>query len=163
MAVRRRAVAGLLVLAVGALGGAWWISGHTSAESTRKTAPTVVSPDFGRRVRVEVLNAGGRQGAARDATELLRRDGFDVVYFGNAAKFGQDSSIVLDRVGNMDMARAVAKALGIGNVDSKPDPNLYLDVSVRLGSDWHPPSATPHGAGTTARRSRWDPRTWLGR
>jgi len=95
------------------------------------------------RVRVEVLNAGGRRGAAREATELLRKHGFDVVYFGNAADFGRDSSVVLDRVGRLEGARDVAEALGIPNVRSEPDPNLYLDVSVMLGRGWRPAEAAP--------------------
>lgn len=90
------------------------------------------------RVRVEVLNGGGRRGAAKEATEILRERGFDVVYFGNAADFGRDSSVVLDRVGRPEGARDVAEALGIPNVRSEPDPNLYLDVSVMLGREWRP-------------------------
>jgi hypothetical protein len=85
---------------------------------------------------VEVLNAGGLEGAARRATERLRDAGFDVVLTGNANSFGQDSSIVYDRLGNPDWAEAVAKALGIPNVESRPDTNLYVDVSVVLGRDW---------------------------
>ncbi len=41
------------------------------------------------RVRVEVLNAGGREDMARLATDHLRDRGFDVVYFGNAEEFGE--------------------------------------------------------------------------
>jgi hypothetical protein len=94
---------------------------------------------MGVRVRVEVLNGGGRVGVARSATSLLRDRGFDVVYYGNAGSFDRDSSVVLDRVGQMAWAEAVAEALGIGNVRSEPNPNLYLDVSVVLGRDWMPP------------------------
>lgn len=91
------------------------------------------------RVRVEVLNGAGRAGLAREATEHLRDRGFDVVYFGNAREFGVDSSIVLDRVGREEVARAVAKALGIATVRSTPDSTLHLDVTVILGQDWPPP------------------------
>lgn len=93
-------------------------------------------PALGVRVRVEVLNGGGQAGVARAATELLRDAGFDVVFFGNAGSFDQDSSLVLDRVGRPEWARAVAEALGIHNLRSEPNPNLYLDVSVVLGRDW---------------------------
>ena len=91
------------------------------------------------RVRVEVLNAGGVGGLARDATDYLRDEGFDVVYFGNADAFGRDSTLVFDRVNRLETARAVADALGIDNVVSEPDSNRYVDVSVWLGSTWTPP------------------------
>lgn len=88
------------------------------------------------RVRVEVLNAGGAEGMARLATEELRANGFDVVFFGNADRFDQDSTVVIDRVGNLPTARAVADVLGGPIVISEPDSNLFLDVTVRLGASW---------------------------
>ena len=92
------------------------------------------------RVRVEVLNAGGEVGMARLATDHLRDSGFDVVYFGNAVAFGQDSTVVLDRSARpaAAAAAAVARALGTPWVESQPDTNLYLDVTVLLGSGWVP-------------------------
>jgi hypothetical protein len=90
------------------------------------------------RVRVEVLNAGGEVGMARLATDHLRDGGFDVVYFGNAVAFGQDSTVVLDRSARPQAAAAVARSLGTPWVESQPDTNLYLDVTVLLGCGWVP-------------------------
>lgn len=89
------------------------------------------------RVRVEVENGGGVSGMAWGATKQLRERGFDVVEYGNARSFDHERpSVVIDRVGEPDLARAVAEALGIDNVLSEPDANLYVDVSVVLGADW---------------------------
>ncbi len=90
------------------------------------------------RVRVEVLNAGGREDMARLATDHLRDQGFDVVYFGNAEDFGQDSTMVLDRIGRPEAAAAVGQSLGTDWVESQPDTSRYLDVTVLLGSGWIP-------------------------
>ena len=114
-----------------------------------------------RRVRVEVLNAGGVSGMAREATGALRSAGFDVVSFGNAGSFDQVESAVVDRVGNLNPAISVASVLGIRNVRSEPDSNLYLDISVLLGSQWLLPldsiqSEEPGGVW-------WDPWSWLQR
>jgi hypothetical protein len=112
------------------------------------------------RVRVEVLNGGGREGMARAATDALRDEGFDVVFYGNAAAFDRDSSLVLDRVGRPDLARAAADALGIPRVLSRPDSNLYLDVTVLLGGDWSPAPRPVEPPADAARRPWWDPREW---
>lgn len=128
----------VLVLAAGALVGSavtQWTPGGVAADSVG------VQRQFGERVRVEVLNAGGRPNMARRAVDILRSRGFDVVYFGNAESFGQESSRVVDRVGRVDAARAVADALEIDVVESETDRDLYLDVTVRLGLDWDPQAA----------------------
>lgn len=92
------------------------------------------------RVRVQVLNATRTHGLARVATDVLRDRGFDVVETGNGRGFGADSSLVLDRVGNLEMASQVAGALGITRVEMRRDDNLMLDVTVVLGNDWRAPS-----------------------
>ncbi len=101
-----------------------------------------IDPALGH-VRVEVLNGSGRGGLALDATRLLRADGFDVVFFGNAGRFDHDASVVLDRVGDGVRARAVAAALGIDSVATAVDSTLVLDASVVLGDDWPPAPPAP--------------------
>jgi len=117
------------------------------------------------RVRVEVLNAGGREDMARLATDHLRDRGFDVVYFGNAETFGQDSTVVLDRAGRPAAAAAVGQALGTHWVESQPDANLYLDVTVLLGSGWVPDVSGEEGdggeGGEGGEVSWWDVRRFL--
>jgi hypothetical protein len=149
----------VVVLAVGAfLGSALsqrWMPPDAAAGGVLPVRP------FQGRVRVEVRNAGGRAGMARAATDQLREGGFDVVFYGNAASFDRDSSVVLDRVGRPDMARAVADALGIPRVLSQPDSNLYLDVTVELGEDWAPVPAAAE-VEPAAELPWWDLRRWVG-
>lgn len=142
MGARVRGVAVVVVvLAVGAFLGStveqWW----RGAGPAPDTGPPSVAPD--ERVRVEVLNGAGEDGWALDATDWLRDRGFDVVDYGNADRWDHETSVVLDRVGRPDLARAVADALGVTLVRSEPDSNLYLDVSVVLGEDWEPPAVEP--------------------
>ena len=160
----RRVRALVLVAALPAVGvfagsaiSQWW-SVPGSAEAAG-TARAVLRPR--ERVRVEVVNAGGRANMARAATDVLREGGFDVDTMGNAGTFDQDSSVVLDRVGRLDLARGVADALGIRQVRSEPDSNLFVDVSVRLGGAWDPPApATPD---VLAGPAWWDVRRFLPR
>ena len=111
------------------------------------------------RVRVEVLNAGGTEGMARLATDHLRDRGFDVVFFGNADTFGQDSTIILDRSARPRAAAAVGQALGTNRVESRPDANLYLDATVMLGSDWAPDTGSDADEGEQS--PWWDVRRFL--
>jgi hypothetical protein len=113
------------------------------------------------RVTVEVLNAGGVSGVAREATAALRSAGFDVVSFGNANSFDQVESVVVDRIGDPNPALLVASVLGIRNVRSEPDSNLYLDISVLLGSQWLPPVDSTQSEETTT--VWWDLWSWLSR
>jgi calcineurin-like phosphoesterase len=89
------------------------------------------------RILVEVLNASGRQGLARQATRLLRRRGLDVIYFGNAETTVRvDSTRVFSRRGEPGRAHRVAQALGGGQVVVAPDSLRRVDVTVLLGADF---------------------------
>jgi hypothetical protein len=118
------------------------------------------------RVRVEVLNAGGVPGVAATARDLLRDRGFDVVHYGNAPSFGEESSTVLARTGSSESARAVAGVLGVGDVHAEPDSSRFVDVTVLLGSEWEPvPAGAAGGDGgeETAQGAWWDLRRLLRR
>jgi hypothetical protein len=91
------------------------------------------------RIKVQVLNATKTRGLARRATMHLRDRGFDVVDIGTDPN-ARDSVLVLDRSGHPDWARLVARALGGGQVLSRPDTSRYLDVTVLLGGSWRPPA-----------------------
>lgn len=134
---------GLGVLAGSALSQWWEVPAASTVDAVRASAADAVRAITAprERVRVEVLNAAGLPKLARTATDAIRDVGFDVVYFGNAGSFDRESSVVLDRVGDVAAARAVADALGIRSVRSEPDSNLFVDVSVLLGKAWTLPPA----------------------
>lgn len=122
----------LVFALVGAFAASLWL------ELRHETRPAVEAPGGiwnGRRVRVEVLNGAGVDGLARRVTDRLRDRGFDVVYYGNAERFGYDTSVALARLDSLEPARRVANALGLRSVRHEPAPDLYLDVTVILGTD----------------------------
>ncbi|HET9386888.1 MAG TPA: LytR C-terminal domain-containing protein [Gemmatimonadales bacterium] len=90
-------------------------------------------------ITVEVLNASGRAGDARSGTRLLRREGIDVVYFGNADSGTLDSTRIIVRRGSAKVGQQVRAALGLGRVEIDLDSTKLLDVSVLLGADFAPP------------------------
>jgi hypothetical protein len=87
---------------------------------------------------VEVLNANGRAGDARVGARLLRREGIDVVYFGNADVGILDSTRIIVRRGSVDVGEKVRAVLGRGRVEVDLDSAKLLDVSVYLGVDFAP-------------------------
>jgi hypothetical protein len=87
-------------------------------------------------VKVEVLNGAEIPGLAREVTEQLREDGFDVVFYGNAGSLARDSTTVLDRSGDTEAVAAVAEAIGVNRIEVALDTTLYLAATVVLGRDW---------------------------
>lgn len=129
---------GILILLL-VLSGIAFFVGSSRADYGEEQGETGTSDSAERpqgRVRVEVLNGSGKSGLARQATGALRENGFDVVNYGNAGTQSEEISVVMDRVGRVEMAHQVAEALGILQVRSEPDSTLFLDVTVRLGKDW---------------------------
>lgn len=92
----------------------------------------------GKIIQIEVRNGCGENGIAALVTTYLRQNGFDVVESGNHTSFDIASSLVVDRAGDIESARRVARALGIEEsaVEQDVQPDLYLDASVILGSDY---------------------------
>jgi hypothetical protein len=117
--------------------GLRWSVRSADASPAGNTAATA-TPFEERRGRVDVLNATATSGLAADVTDRLRAAGFDVVHYGNADTV-PDSSAVIDRIGNPDIARAVADALGIDRIRTAVDSTLYLDATVILGIDFQLP------------------------
>ncbi len=108
--------------------------GDRRAHAPRADTTRVLTvPDS--RIRVQVLNGSDKSGLARLATDQLRAAGYDVVSLGNA-RSSVATSLVLDRVGNRQIADSVAHTLGITRVETRRDTSLYLEVTVILGPDW---------------------------
>ena len=123
-------------LAAGLMRGRSAAPAAEGAHGVTEAAEPGGAPKPAGRVRVEVLNASGVPGLAATGRTVLRDRGFDVVYVGNARGFAPDTSLVLDRVGRMELARSVADAVQIPRVYARPDSNVYVDVTVVLGKDW---------------------------
>jgi hypothetical protein len=117
--------------------GLRWSGRSADASPAGNTAVTA-APFEEPRGRVDVRNATATSGLAADVTDRLRAAGFDVVHYGNADTV-PDSSAVIDRIGNPDIARAVADALGINRIRTAVDSTLYLDATVILGIDFQLP------------------------
>ena len=107
---------------------------------TPARAVPIPSPEH--RVIVEVLNGTRRAGAARAATRMLRREGLDVIFFGNAEE-AVDSTRVIVRRGDPGRGRDVRIALGTGQILVEPDTLRRVDVTVILGPDFQVRVAGP--------------------
>ncbi len=89
-------------------------------------------------LQVEVLNGSGRSGLARLGARRLRRQGIDVVLFGNAGDSTTDSTRIILRRGERDRAERVRGALGLGKLEVALDSLRRVDVTVLLGPDFQP-------------------------
>jgi len=89
-------------------------------------------------IQVEVRNGCGVSGLANRFTSVMRQNGFDVVESGNFDTFDVTRSFVIDRSGNLDNARRVARALGLSDdrIIREISPDFYLDATIVIGSDY---------------------------
>jgi hypothetical protein len=92
----------------------------------------------GSTIQLDVLNGCGASNAGAQFTSYLRARGFDVVEIRNYKTFDVEKSLVIDRAGNMENARKVAYALGVGKGQTIQQMNqdYYVDVSVVIGKDY---------------------------
>ncbi len=87
-------------------------------------------------IRVQVLNGCGVNGAGRKMTSVLRQmAGIDVVEIGNADTMDFEETVVVDRVGDGVVARAVARAIGDPPIVLQRKAGLSHAVTVIVGYD----------------------------
>ncbi|MCC5927456.1 MAG: LytR C-terminal domain-containing protein [Bacteroidetes bacterium] len=108
---------------------------YPTVNAQRASSPTHL---IGEIIQIQVLNGHGTPGLAATFTNKLRSSGFDVVETGNFETFGIEETLVIDRIGNIDNARRVARALGVAdkNILREISPGFYLDATVVIGSDY---------------------------
>jgi hypothetical protein len=113
-------------------------------DATREANPTDLVGDV---MQVEVRNGCGVEGLAARMRHFLQRNGFDVVEVGDHTTFDEPRTLVIDRVGDLEAARKLARALGVpeGQVVQEIRTDYYLDASVIIGHDYQtlPPFDTP--------------------
>ncbi len=97
--------------------------------------------------QVEVRNGVGVQGVAERMRTYLRSKGYDVVSVGNHTSFEVDETVIIDRIGNLEIAQEVAASLGLpfDRIQQDVRTEFHLDASIILGKDYGllPPFATP--------------------
>ncbi|MFQ5571978.1 MAG: LytR C-terminal domain-containing protein [Rhodothermales bacterium] len=105
------------------------------ADATREDTTTGLVGDI---IQVEVRNGCGIAGLGAKMTHFLRQGGFDVVEVGNHTSFNQAKTIVVDRVGDLESAKKVARAIGLSEdrVVQEIRQDYFLDASVIIGQDY---------------------------
>ena len=88
--------------------------------------------------QVEVRNGVGVSGLAEQMRAYLRTKNYDVVWVGNHTSFDQEKTIVIDRRGNLDIARNIVATLGLPTDRISQDirTEYHLDASIVIGKDY---------------------------
>ncbi|HEX4904566.1 MAG TPA: LCP family protein [Acidimicrobiales bacterium] len=105
-------------------------------ELVRRVLPDAAPPD-GTRIRVRILNGAGTPGLAQEVQPLLVDIGAEVTLSGNADRFDYATTqVVYYEDEDLESARAVAEALGVGEVVKSRTPLAVVDVTVVVGADF---------------------------
>jgi anionic cell wall polymer biosynthesis LytR-Cps2A-Psr (LCP) family protein len=111
--------------------------GSLIKEIVRQTLGSLVRPldsSYGDRVfTVEVLNGTAVNGLAGQTAELLRGFGYDVISIGNADRNDYEKTLVIDRSGYQNMARAFGEVIRCGNFrfDSPDVSETTIDLNLQ--------------------------------
>ena len=96
----------------------------------------ITNPVQYKNIKIEVLNGCGVQDLARVTTDYLRKKGFDVINYANAAE-EQKRTVVIDRLSpEKKWAKIVAAALDLDLTYAIIDSSLCVHVLVLLGKDY---------------------------
>lgn len=95
-------------------------------------------PVVGKAIQVDVLNGCGVKNVASRIRDYLLKQGIDVVEMKNYKTFDVGETLVIDRVGNLELAQHVGRILGIQdqNIIQELNPDYFVQVSVVIGKDY---------------------------
>jgi hypothetical protein len=118
----------------------------TRYELQQPAAGELVKADFpgalftsGRRPRVEVLNGTGAIALTQAVARRVVPAGGEITLTGNVPGFGvRHTSVVYYREADLPEARKLVAALGVGSVALGNVPIDVVDLTVVVGSDFHP-------------------------
>ncbi len=85
--------------------------------------------------QLEVLNGTGEPGVAREVTMRLRSMGIDVLIEGNADGFDYRETVLVDRKGNPELMKELARRLDVGRVVTQIAEKPRVDATLVIGWD----------------------------
>lgn len=85
---------------------------------------------------VEILNSCGIDGAASGMRDYLRRNGFDVVSYGDYPVQNFDETVLAVHTPDWEGAKPLAEALNTKNVLYIKNKRAYVDATVYIGKDF---------------------------
>ncbi len=91
------------------------------------------------KLKVEVLNGCGAPGIAKELTDYLRRNEYDVVYYGNFENQNITETLVIDRRDpKLKNAKIIGDAIGVQEDRMFPQisPQRQLDVTIIIGKNY---------------------------
>jgi hypothetical protein len=89
-------------------------------------------------IQVEVLNGTNVRGLAEKVTNYLRSKNVDVVQQGNHKRSDVLQSYIIDRTGNQNNAKKLARILGINydKIRTEVNHDFFLDLTIVIGADY---------------------------
>lgn len=101
----------------------------------KASRPVYSGGKLDRIVKVEVWNATNRKDLAYNVQRKLRQYRIDAVRWGNFGIY-KKYTIVIDRLGDIELAHKVAKIVGSSVVKTEIDKTRFVDLSIVLGNDF---------------------------
>jgi hypothetical protein len=112
------------------------VDGDQLGAFVARVFPGAPRPDGGR-IRVRVLNGAGAPGVAQQVQPLLIDIGAELILSGNADRFDYETTqVVFYDDDHAEDARAVASALGVGEIVRSRTELAVVDVTVVVGADF---------------------------
>jgi anionic cell wall polymer biosynthesis LytR-Cps2A-Psr (LCP) family protein len=118
---------------------------ETVGQTLDSLASTEIASGEELRISLEILNGTNRNGLASRTAQLFKSFGYEVVHVGNAESFDYESTLVLDRSGNINKAQKVANIITCKHVntvleetpeEADSEPDMIVDVTIILGKDF---------------------------
>lgn len=130
-----------MVLLPGQFSGADWVMSRRDRDRVMQDYFDL-SPDYelkareAKSVRIALQNATNDADLTRRVATQLREEGFNNIFFSRKPPRTLADTEIIVQQGNQDAAKAIQKALGIGQLKADSTGDLASEITIRVGTDW---------------------------
>lgn len=99
------------------------------------TLPRGIEPQS-ETLKIAIQNATGLPNSSTELADYLEKMGFKDLYFVKDWSETHERTEIIVQKGNLQGAKAVQKALGLGKIEPNSTGDIDSDLTIRIGKDW---------------------------
>lgn len=115
------------------------LGGEKNTRETKDSTKIAITNQPNLSIQIDVQNGTGENRIGAIFRDYLKKKGYDVVDLGNYKTSDVQTTMILDRTGDIKKAQRIAEVLGVSqkNITQQINKDRYIDATIIIGKDYN--------------------------